>query len=178
MLALVVLVVAKLHHQHRGQRGVDGQQPLEPRAAPDQGGAGRRPAAAAIGVLLFPWLLLDRYQTWLISYSGLLGAAGGVIVRDLSAGAARGASTRGTSIRAGRSVCVRRRHQRPRHRRHRRRRVGGTLGKLVPGLGILYNGSWFSAGGAAFLVYFVLMGRHREQRGRRPPRGGMKPRRE
>ncbi len=29
-----------------------------------------------------PWKLLDAYQTWLISYSGLLGAVGGVILCD------------------------------------------------------------------------------------------------
>ena len=40
--------------------------------------------------------------------------------------------------------------------------VVALSGKLVPGLGILFNGSWFSAGAAAFVVYFVLMGRHRE----------------
>src|SRR5207247_9652866 len=38
--------------------------------------------AAAIGILIFPWKLLDMYQTWLITYSGLLGAVGGVIVCD------------------------------------------------------------------------------------------------
>ena len=111
-------------------------------------------AAAAIGVLLFPWLLLDRYQTWLISYSGLLGAVGGVIVCDyllvrrgrLDAGdlyrrAGAYAYSGGVN---GRAIVA---------------TVVGALvalsGKLVPGLEILFNGSWFSAGGAAFVVYYV-----------------------
>ncbi|HUP18677.1 MAG TPA: NCS1 family nucleobase:cation symporter-1, partial [Gemmatimonadota bacterium] len=38
--------------------------------------------AGAIGVAILPWELLDAYQTWLIGYSGLLGAVGGVIVCD------------------------------------------------------------------------------------------------
>jgi hypothetical protein len=38
--------------------------------------------AGLIGIGIFPWKLLDRYQTWLIGYSGLLGAVAGVIVCD------------------------------------------------------------------------------------------------
>jgi hypothetical protein len=33
-------------------------------------------------VIILPWRLLDAYQTWLLSYSGLLGAVGGVLVCD------------------------------------------------------------------------------------------------
>lgn len=38
--------------------------------------------AAVLGVALCPWLLLDVYQAWLISYSGLLGAVCGVLLVD------------------------------------------------------------------------------------------------
>lgn len=33
-----------------------------------------------IGILILPWKLLDVYQGWLVTYSGLLGAVGGVII--------------------------------------------------------------------------------------------------
>lgn len=38
--------------------------------------------AAGFGVLLCPWLLLDYYTSWLVSYSGLLGAVSGVLLAD------------------------------------------------------------------------------------------------
>lgn len=38
--------------------------------------------AGLLGIAILPWKLLDMYQGWLISYSGLLGAVGGVIVCD------------------------------------------------------------------------------------------------
>ena len=38
--------------------------------------------AAMIGILILPWRLLELYQGWLITYSGLLGAVGGVILCD------------------------------------------------------------------------------------------------
>ena len=104
--------------------------------------------------------MLDRYQTWLISYSGLLGAVGGVIVCDyLWVRRARldasdlyrrgGVYSYGGSGINGRAMVA---------------TVVGALvaliGKLVPGLEILWNGSWFSAGTAAFVVYYLLMARN------------------
>ncbi|MCH8127578.1 cytosine permease, partial [candidate division KSB1 bacterium] len=38
--------------------------------------------AGCVGILIMPWKLLDMYLTWLITYSGLLGAVGGVILCD------------------------------------------------------------------------------------------------
>lgn len=38
--------------------------------------------AAALGILLCPWLILDVLIGWLVSYSGLLGAVGGVLIAD------------------------------------------------------------------------------------------------
>ena len=60
--------------------------------------------AGALGVVILPWKLLDRYQAWLITYSGLLGAVGGVICGRLRRGAARAArrwriSTAGRRVR-------------------------------------------------------------------------------
>ena len=114
--------------------------------------------AGVIGILIFPWRLLDMYQTWLISYSGLLGAVGGVIVCDYlvirrtqldlsglygaddtylySAGINRAAMT---ALAAGILVAL--------------------AGKLHPALTFLFNGAWFSAAGVAFVVYLMLMKR-------------------
>ncbi len=38
--------------------------------------------AAGLGIVLCPWLLLDMYIGWLVTYSGLLGAVGGVLIAD------------------------------------------------------------------------------------------------
>jgi NCS1 family nucleobase:cation symporter-1 len=38
--------------------------------------------AAGAGIVIMPWRLLEAYQGWLISYSGLLGAVGGVMMCD------------------------------------------------------------------------------------------------
>ena len=86
--------------------------------------------AAAIGVLIFPWLLLDRYQDWLISYSGVLGAVGGVIVADYVV-VRRGRLDVGDLYRRSGSLRLPRRRQPFRHRRHRgrsRRRAAGEAG--------------------------------------------------
>jgi nucleobase:cation symporter-1, NCS1 family len=38
--------------------------------------------AGGIGIAILPWKLLDMYQMWLITYSGLLGAVAGVMICD------------------------------------------------------------------------------------------------
>jgi NCS1 family nucleobase:cation symporter-1 len=112
--------------------------------------------AGVIGVVILPWKLLDMYQTWLITYSGLLGAAGGVLMCDylvirrtrLDVDAlydARGSYgyRSGFNIQAlialacGVAVAL--------------------VGRVVPGLGFLFSGAWFSATAVAFLVYWALM---------------------
>ena len=160
ILALVVLVVATITTNIAANvvSTANSLSNLAPRRISARAGG---LVAAAIGVLIFPWLLLDRYQTWLISYSGLLGAVGGVVVCDYLL-VRRGRLDRDDLYRRfgaysysggvnGRAIVA---------------TVVGALvvllGILVPGLEILFNGSWFSAGGAAFLVYYVLMGRHSE----------------
>src|SRR5881409_1385411 len=112
--------------------------------------------AAAIGILIFPWKLLDMYQTWLISYSGLLGAVGGVIIcdyvvvrrgvlslRDLYTANGAYAYTGGVNRRAvaalGAGVLV------------------ALAGLLHPGLRFLFDGAWFSAAGVAFGLYWLMM---------------------
>jgi NCS1 family nucleobase:cation symporter-1 len=112
--------------------------------------------AAAIGIVILPWKLLDSYQTWLITYSGLLGAVGGVIVCDYlvvrrgqlqvadlytDRGAYAydlGLNRRGV-IALGTGVVV------------------ALLGLVHPSLRFLFNGAWFSAAIVAFVLYAVLM---------------------
>jgi NCS1 family nucleobase:cation symporter-1 len=112
--------------------------------------------AGLLGIAILPWKLLDMYQGWLISYSGLLGAVGGVIVCDYLV------------LRRGRLELAD-------LYRHdgvyaysggvNRRAIGATLagiavalaGLLVPGLGFLFSGAWFSATLVSFVVYYGLM---------------------
>lgn len=112
---------------------------------------------ALVGIAILPWRLLDAYQTWLISYSGLLGAVGGIlvcdylvlrrgrlVVDDLYRMDGRYAYAGGVNPRAlvalGAGV------------------VTALAGLLDPALSFLFEGAWFSAALVAALVYFVLMG--------------------
>ena len=115
--------------------------------------------AGLIGVVILPWKLLDVYQTWLISYSGLLGAVGGVLVSDY--------------------VVVRRGVLAVDELYSRRGRYGyvngvnraamialaagivvALAGAFAPGLRFLFDGAWFSAAATSFVVYLALMNRH------------------
>ncbi|MEZ4382836.1 MAG: NCS1 family nucleobase:cation symporter-1 [Nannocystaceae bacterium] len=114
--------------------------------------------AAALGVLLCPWLLLDVYIGWLVSYSGLLGAVGGVLMADYwlvrradldlpglydSRGPYR--YTAGFNPKA--IVAT----------------LAGLLvvgvGYLVPSLAFLAQGAWFSGVAASGALYYILMRR-------------------
>ena len=112
--------------------------------------------AATLGVLILPWKLLDMYQAWLISYSGLLGAIGGVLVCDylvvrrgelelrelyLDGGryAYRGGVNPCALIAFAAGVLT------------------ALLGLAVPALRFLFSGAWFTAAGVAALVYWFLM---------------------
>ncbi|MFQ5691105.1 MAG: NCS1 family nucleobase:cation symporter-1 [Gemmatimonadota bacterium] len=112
--------------------------------------------AGILGIFIFPWKLLDMYQTWLISYSGLLGAIGGVMICDYVVlrrgwlslpdlyredGAYRYRS--GFNLRALVALAA---------------GIGvALLGKADPRLDFLFNGAWFSAALVSFGVYWVLM---------------------
>ncbi len=85
--------------------------------------------AAAIGIVIFPWKLLDMYQAWLITYSGLLGAVAGVIICDYLV------------VRRG-VLWLRDLYT-----------EGGAH------LRFLFDGAWFSAAAASFGVYWWLMRR-------------------
>ena len=111
--------------------------------------------ASAIGILLFPWRLLDLYQTWLLSYSGLLGAVGGVIVCDYLV-VRRGEldvhglykeggpywERGGVNVRAMIALAA--------------GTLTALLGAVVPGLSFLFSGAWFSAAIVSFVVHLLL----------------------
>ncbi len=114
--------------------------------------------AAAFGVLLCPWLVLDMYITWLVSYSGLLGAVSGVLLADywllrrtelslpdlyLTHGRYR--YTAGfnpdaiIAMLAGIAVVL--------------------AGRVIPGMQFLFDGAWFSGFATSAAVYLVAMRR-------------------
>ena len=124
--------------------------------------------AGFAGILIFPWKLLDAYQTWLISYSGLLGAVGGVLLCDYvwirrgwlnlvdlyrvdGSYAYRGGINRKAMIALTAGIAI------------------ALLGKLHPGLVFLFNGAWFSAATVSFALYAWLM---REERRELAPAAG------
>lgn len=114
--------------------------------------------AAAAGVAILPWRLLDVYQGWLLSYSGLLGAVGGVMladyvivrrgrlaVEDLYHARGRYAYTRGVNRAAVAALAC---------------GVLAALAGLVDArVRVLFDAAWFSAGGVAAGVYLLLMAR-------------------
>jgi NCS1 family nucleobase:cation symporter-1 len=114
--------------------------------------------AGTIAIVIAPWALLDRYQTWLLTYSGLLGAVGGVltcdyvvirrgvlVVPDLYAAAGRYTYRGGVNPAAFWAL------------------IAGVavagLGLASPALAFLFDGAWFSAALVSGVVYFVLMRR-------------------
>jgi NCS1 family nucleobase:cation symporter-1 len=114
--------------------------------------------AGVLGIVILPWKLLDMYQGWLISYSGLLGAVGGVIVCDylvLRRGRLELADLYRPDGIYGYTGGI--------NRRAVLATVFGILvalsGLVVPGLGFLFSGAWFSATLVAFVLYYLLMKR-------------------
>jgi nucleobase:cation symporter-1, NCS1 family len=112
--------------------------------------------AAVLGVLILPWRLLDVYQGWLISYSGLLGAVGGVILCDYvlvrrgrldvealylehGAYAYTGGVHRPALVAVAAGIGV------------------ALAGAFLPALRFLFDGAWFSATAVSFAVYLVSM---------------------
>lgn len=112
--------------------------------------------AAVTGLLIVPWKLLDVYQGWLLSYSGLLGAAGGVILADYLVVRRGRLDVRGLydehgpyrysggvnpramiALAAGVAVAL--------------------LGLAAPSLRFLFDGAWFSATLVSFATHALLM---------------------
>jgi len=112
--------------------------------------------AGVAGIAIFPWKLLDQYQTWLIGYSGLLGAVAGVMVCDyallrrgrldlpgLYAPAGPYAYMRGLNPRALVALVA---------------GIATALAGLThPAVRFLFDGAWFSAALVAGALYWILM---------------------
>lgn len=112
--------------------------------------------AGIIGVVSCPWLLLKVYEQFLISYSGLLGAVGGVLIGDYFivrrtkldlAGLYRsdGPYTYSRGFNPAALIAT---------------AVGVAVvlaGKFVPGLDFLFSGAWFSGTTASLVTYVLLM---------------------
>ena len=117
--------------------------------------------AGIIGILIMPWQLLDMYLTWLISYSGLLGAVGGVIVCDYLLLRRTALNLPDLYNPAGEY-----RYQRGFNRSAVLALLAGIavalLGKVHPTLAFLFNGAWFSASLVSFIVYWGLMRRKKK----------------
>ena len=112
--------------------------------------------AGVLGIAILPWKLLDMYQGWLLSYSGLLGAVGGVIICDYVL-IRRGHLKLADLYRADGAYAYRSGV----NRRAVAATAAGVLvalaGLLAPGLRFLFSGAWFSAALASFLLYYALM---------------------
>ncbi len=112
--------------------------------------------AGLIGIFIFPWKLLDAYLVWLISYSGLLGAVGGIIVCDYLVIRKLQLNLRDLYEEHGEYT-----YQNGLNRAALIALIAGIgvalLGKTHPALAFLFNGAWFSAAIVAFGVYWGLM---------------------
>ncbi len=111
---------------------------------------------ALLGVAIFPWRLLDAYQTWLISYSGLLGAVGGVLVCDYLL--VRRGHLALLDLYLPDGAYAYRRGVNPCAMAALLAGIGVSLaGLLHPALEFLFRGAWFSAAIVSFALYFILM---------------------
>jgi NCS1 family nucleobase:cation symporter-1 len=114
--------------------------------------------AGLVGIVILPWKLLDMYQTWLISYSGLLGAVGGVMICDYLVVRRTELATEdlydewgryryGNGVNAKALIAL----------------LAGILvallGKATPRLEFLFSGAWFVAAFVSFAVYWGIMRR-------------------
>ena len=109
-----------------------------------------------LGILIFPWRLLDSYQTWLLSYSGLLGAVGGILVCDYLVIRRKELDLTDLYRERGRYW-----YSDGFNRRALIALVAGVVvalaGTLHPSLAFLFNGAWFSAAAVSFVLYYLLM---------------------
>ncbi|HYW08526.1 MAG TPA: cytosine permease, partial [Longimicrobium sp.] len=112
--------------------------------------------AAVTGLLIVPWKLLDVYQGWLLSYSGLLGAAGGVILADYLVVRWGHLDVRGLYDEHGPY-----RYSGGVNPRAMIALAAGVAVALVglasPSLRFLFDGAWFSATLVSFATHALLM---------------------
>ena len=112
--------------------------------------------AAVTGLLIFPWKLLDLYQGWLLTYSGLLGAVGGVILADYLLVRHGRLDVRGLYDEHGPY-----RYANGVNPRAVAALAAGVLvalaGLAVPSVRFLFDGAWFSATLVSFATYALLM---------------------
>ncbi len=96
------------------------------------------------------------YQTWLISYSGLLGAVGGVIICDYAVIRKTVLNPKDLYKEDGDYT-----YTDGFNRKALIALAGGIvvalMGKLHSNLAFLFNGAWFSAAFISFAVYYFLM---------------------
>jgi len=155
IVALVVLLVATLTTSIAANivAPANAIANLAPRRLGTRGGG---LIAAALGVAILPWKLLDSYQGWLITYSGLLGAVGGVLVCDYLV-VRRGALSLPDLYAEGGAYW----YDGGINRRAMVAMAAGILvalgGLLHPALRFLFSGAWFSAAIVAFALYAILM---------------------
>jgi NCS1 family nucleobase:cation symporter-1 len=114
--------------------------------------------AGAVGIFIFPWKLLGMYQTWLISYSGLLGSAVGVIVCDYLL-IRRGRLNLPHLYRENGEYTYSNGFHRPALIALAAGILAALAGKLHPAIDFLFNGAWFSAAVVAFGVYYLALSR-------------------
>ncbi|MCA9520100.1 MAG: NCS1 family nucleobase:cation symporter-1 [Myxococcales bacterium] len=121
-----------------------------------------------IGIVILPWKLLDVYQGWLVTYSGLLGAVGGVIVAhylviercqlalaELYSAESRYRYSGGFNITAIVSLFV--------------GIAIPLVGRVVSALAFLFAGGWFFSFITAFVVYIGLTNARSRSPKRRTP---------
>ncbi|MGI9181516.1 MAG: NCS1 family nucleobase:cation symporter-1 [Longimicrobiaceae bacterium] len=114
--------------------------------------------AGLVGIFIFPWLLLEMYQGWLISYSGLLGAVGGVILCDYVLVRRGRLALRDLYLEEG----IYRYTGGVNHSAVMALAAGilvALAGLLHPRLAFLFDGAWFSATLVSFVLYALLMRR-------------------
>ena len=114
--------------------------------------------AGVVGILIFPWKLLDMYQGWLITYSGLLGAVGGVLVCDYAL-VRRGVLLLADLYRE-QGAYTYRGGVNPHAMAALAAGVAVALAGLAhPAVRFLFDGAWFSAAIVSFGLYWILMKR-------------------
>jgi NCS1 family nucleobase:cation symporter-1 len=112
--------------------------------------------AGTLGILIVPWKLLDVYQAWLITYSGLLGAVAGVLICDYAI--IRRGQLSVTDLYSENGVYS---YTNGVNRSAIVALAAGIVLALAglgdPWLHLLFDAAWFTAGAASFVVYYFLM---------------------